>query len=132
MPADPSIPQADKDNGACGPEDAGAPTAQDLYQDPRLHADVGLPAIAIGVAVGGALVAALVGATGVGADWASRTIITLLTWEPRRIRLLARRHLAIALGVGAVGVVAQGVGLGLGRARGGHARHVGRVGGRRA
>lgn len=111
--ADPSIPQADKDNGACGPEDSG-PTAQDLYQDPRLRADVGLPAIAIGVAVGGALVAALVGATGVGADWSSRTIITLLTWEPRRIRLLGRRHLAIAIAVAAIGVVGQLVGLALG------------------
>ncbi|KQX61612.1 ABC transporter permease subunit [Angustibacter sp. Root456] len=111
--ADPSIPQADKENGACGPE-GGGPTAQDLYQDPRLRADVGLPAIAIGVAVGGALVAALIGATGVGADWSSRTIITLLTWEPRRIRLLARRHLAIALAVAAIGVVAQAIGLGLG------------------
>ncbi|MGN6301676.1 MAG: ABC transporter permease subunit [Angustibacter sp.] len=112
--ADPSIPQADKDNGACGREDDPAPTAQDLYQDPRLRADIGLPAIAIGVAVGGALVAALVGATGVGADWSSRTIITLLTWEPRRLRLLGRRHLAIALAVAVVGVVAQVVGLGLG------------------
>ncbi|MGN6610717.1 MAG: ABC transporter permease subunit [Angustibacter sp.] len=112
--ADPNIPQADKDAGACGSEDDAAPTAQDLYQDPRLRADVGLPAIAIGVAVGGALVAALVGATGVGADWSSRTIITLLTWEPRRIRLLARRHLAIALAVAAIGVVGQVVGLGLG------------------
>lgn len=112
--ADPSIPQADKDNGACGPAADQGPTADDLFHDPRLHADVALPAIAIGVAVAGALVAALVGATGVGADWSSRTIITLLTWEPRRLRLLGRRHLAIALAVAAVGVVAQALALGLG------------------
>lgn len=110
--ADPGISDADKQAGACGPADAVAADA--FFRDPRLRADVGLPVIAIGVAVGGTLVAALIGSTAVGADWSSRALITLLTWEPRRLRLLARRYAAIAITVGVVGVVAQGVALGLG------------------
>ena len=114
--ADPTVPQADKDAGVCGdPADADL-RAEDFFRDPRLRADVGLPAIAIGVAVGGALVAALVGATAVGADWSSRTIITLLTWEPRRLRLLGRRYVAVAVVAAALGVLAQLVGLGAGAA----------------
>lgn len=110
--ADPNIPQADKDAGACGP--AGPTPVEPFFRDPRLRADVGLPLIAIGVAVGGALLAALIGATGVGADWSSRAMITLLTWEPRRLRLLGTRFAAIALFVGVLGVAVQALGLGLG------------------
>jgi ABC-2 type transport system permease protein len=38
-----------------------------------------------------ALAAWLIGAVLVGGDWASGTMSTLLTWEPRRIRLLAAK-----------------------------------------
>lgn len=107
---DPGMPQADKDAGACS---AGG-TAADFYQDPRFFADQGLPTIALGVGVAGALVMALIGATAVGADWSSRAIITLITWEPRRLRLIGTRLAAIGI-VGAVlGVVAQALALGLG------------------
>ncbi|HKG49025.1 MAG TPA: hypothetical protein VKB14_01150, partial [Actinomycetales bacterium] len=105
---DPSIPEADKDIACSGP------TADDLFQDPRFVAERGLPEIAISVAVTGALVAALVGATAVGADWSSRAMITLLTWEPRRLRLLGTRLAAVALVCAAAGVVAQLLALGLG------------------
>jgi hypothetical protein len=107
--ADPNIPDVDKQAGACGPE-PGEPQA--FFRDPRLRADVGLPGIAIGVAVGGALMAALIGATAVGADWSSRALITLLTWEPRRLRLLGRRYAAVAAVVAVLGVVFQAIGLG--------------------
>ena len=108
---DPSIPEAEKET-ACNP--GGAPTAEDFFQDPRFLAERGLPEVAIGVAVVGALVTALVGATAVGADWSSRAVITLLTWEPRRLRLLGTRLVAVALVCAAAGVVAQLVALGLG------------------
>lgn len=112
--ADPSIPDADKQAGACGPPNAQPATVNDFYRDPRLRADVGLPAIALGVAVGTALVGALVGATAVGADWSSRALLTLITWEPRRLRLLAARFTAIAAFTAVVAVVAQAAGFALG------------------
>jgi hypothetical protein len=105
---DPSIPEDDKDVACSGP------TVDDLFVDPRFVAVRGLPEIAIGVSIVGALVTALVGATAVGADWSSRAVITLLTWEPRRLRLLGTRLAAVALVCAAAGVVAQLLALGLG------------------
>jgi ABC-2 type transport system permease protein len=106
--------QPPPDTGVAGCEFGDPPTAEDFFRDPRFFADAGLPMVAIGIGIGGALVAILIGATAVGADWASRTILTLLTWEPRRLRFLGSRLAAVALGTAAVGVVAQALGLGLG------------------
>jgi len=108
---DPSIPQVDKDNGACG---SGTLTEDVFFSDPRFRADRDLPVVAIGVGIGGALLASLLAATATGADWSSRSIITLFTWEPRRLRLLGTRLLAIAVYVAAFGAAAQALALGLG------------------
>lgn len=108
--SDPSMPQADKDAGACAP---WQPTADDFFSDPRFVAQDGLPMVALGIGVAGALLAALLAATATGADWSSRSIITLLAWEPRRLRFLAMRMLAIAIFVAVVGVLAQALALGL-------------------
>jgi ABC-2 type transport system permease protein len=102
------------DTGIEGCDFGDPPTAEDFFRDPRFFADAGLPAVAMGVGVGGALVAILIGATAVGADWSSRTILTLLTWEPRRLRFLGTRLAALALGTAALGVLTQALGLGLG------------------
>lgn len=111
---DPTIPDADKQAGACGPSTAEPMPAEQFFQDPRLRADVGLPSIAIGVAAVGALVAGLIGATAVGADWSSRALLTLLTWEPRRLRLLGTRFAATAVVAAVIGLVAQAIGFGFG------------------
>jgi hypothetical protein len=109
--SDPGLPQSEKDDGAC---DMGTLTEDLFFVDPRFKADPGLPMVAIGIGVGGALLAALLAATGAGADWSSRSIITLLTWEPRRLRFLGTRLAAIAIFTAVVGVAAQVLGLGLG------------------
>jgi hypothetical protein len=108
---DPGIPQTEKDAGAC---DYGTVTEDVFFTDPRFTADQGLPMLAIGVGVGGALLAALLAATATGADWSSRSIITLLSWHPRRARFFATRLLAICTYVAGIGVVAQALALGLG------------------
>jgi ABC-2 type transport system permease protein len=108
---DPGIPQSEKDNGAC---DYGTVTEDVFFTDPRFRADQGLPMLAIGVGVGGALLASLLAATATGADWSSRSIVTLLSWHPRRIRFFGTRLLAICLYVAGIGVVAQALALGLG------------------
>lgn len=110
--ADPTVSAAQKDV-VCGQADPTL-TAAAFYQDPRLRADQGLPGLAIGVGVAGALLMSLVAATAVGADWSSRAIITLLTWQPRRLRFLATRLGAIAIAAAVVGAVAQALALGLG------------------
>ena len=57
----------------------------------------------------GVVLAGVLGATFVGAEWHTGSMATTLTWEPRRIRLWAGKALA-----GAVDIVAQRV-LGLPR-----------------
>ena len=47
-----------------------------------------------------------------GADWSAGTMTTLLTWEPRRIRVLLIRALVVALVVALVTLFLQGVLLG--------------------
>ena len=44
-----------------------------------------------------------------GADWSAGTMTTLLTWEPRRIRVLLIRALVVALLVAVVTLLLQGV-----------------------
>jgi hypothetical protein len=108
---DPGIPEAEKANGAC---DYGTVTEEVFFTDPRFTATEGLPMLAIGVGVGGALLAALVAATAAGADWSSRSIVTLLSWHPRRARFFSTRMIAICAYVAAIGVAAQTLALGLG------------------
>lgn len=49
----------------------------------------------------------LIGSSHVGAEWASRGVTNLLFWEPRRMRVLAAKFLAVggALFVGSLGVL---------------------------
>ena len=54
-----------------------------------------------------ALLGALLGASLGGADWTNNTMTTLLTWEPRRIRVFLTRALVVALVVGVVTVLLQ-------------------------
>lgn len=56
------------------------------YRDvPWILASFGVPLLAL---------AWLIGATSVGAEWHNRTMTTMLTWEPRRVRVLAAKALA--------------------------------------
>lgn len=43
------------------------------------------------------MLAVILGATLVGADWSAGSMATLLTWEPRRVRVFVIRAIAIAL-----------------------------------
>ena len=69
---------------------------QEFVPDPRFNyafmgeivVSVGIPFIMLGW---------LVGASFVGADWHNRTLTSTLTWEPRRIRLLSTKTLALSI-----------------------------------
>ncbi|MDQ5875019.1 MAG: ABC transporter permease [Actinomycetota bacterium] len=71
--------------------------------DPRFQY-VDLQPILLGTSPLLAILCLLLGASFVGAEWQKGTITTALTWEPRRVRLLATKFAAIAL-VGAAFVV---------------------------
>ncbi len=68
---------------------------EDYYRDPRLLGRQALPDGARAVAVGVAILAFLVGASFVGADWHHGTMQALLFWEPRRPRVLLAKALAL-------------------------------------
>lgn len=110
---DPAIPD-DQREMMCGPPPDESMSPDSFFTDPRLRADQGLPQLAVGVTVVGGVLLALIGATATGADWSSRTMVSLLTWQPRRLRFLGTRLGAIALLAAVAGVLAQVLALGLG------------------
>ncbi|MGI8665589.1 MAG: hypothetical protein ACR2N4_06110 [Jatrophihabitans sp.] len=87
------------------------PTAQDFPPDQFLRSRPFEPrqvsdyALAIGVAV--ALIGFAVGATFIGAEWSTKNLVSWLFWEPRRLRLMAAKLLALLSVALAVAVLAQ-------------------------
>jgi ABC-2 type transport system permease protein len=67
-----------------------------------------LPVVLVGIGTFVILLAAWLGASLAGADWSSNTMTTLLTWEPRRTRVLVTRAVVVAVVVGVVIVFLQG------------------------
>jgi ABC-2 type transport system permease protein len=73
----------------------------------------GLPDIISGASILLILGAMLVGASLVGAEWHAGTMTTLLTWEPRRARVLAAKTIAAAVVTFVLGLVLLGILVGL-------------------
>jgi ABC-type transport system involved in multi-copper enzyme maturation permease subunit len=67
----------------------------------------------MGFAAAAAVLAFLVGATWIGAEWSSRGLVALLFWEPRRYKVIATK-IGVLIGAAAVfGVLAQAAWLGM-------------------
>jgi ABC-2 type transport system permease protein len=66
-----------------------------------------LPEVLLGISTFVVLLAAWLGASLGGADWTNNTMTTLLTWEPRRIRVLLTRAFVVAAVVAALMVFLQ-------------------------
>ncbi len=54
-----------------------------------------------------AVLAALVGATWIGAEWSTRSLVALLFWVPRRMQVMAAKLLVLVGAAALIGVVAQ-------------------------
>ena len=63
-------------------------------EDRRFHL-LRFPRIVEGLIFPSAIFALIIGATIIGAEWGAGTIPTLLTWEPRRVRVLFAKVLAV-------------------------------------
>ncbi|MEP6758160.1 MAG: ABC transporter permease subunit [Actinomycetota bacterium] len=68
-----------------------------------------LPEILQGISTFVILLGALLGASLGGADWTNNTFTTLLTWEPRRIKVLLTRALVVVLVAFAVTIALQAI-----------------------
>jgi ABC-2 type transport system permease protein len=74
--------------------------------DPRFRLR-GLKGILQGTTAPLVIVGWLIGASMIGADWQTRTLTTLLTWEPRRLRVLLVKVLACLIVAAAFTLLAQ-------------------------
>jgi ABC-2 type transport system permease protein len=74
--------------------------------DRRLHYEH-LPEILVGTSGFAIILGWLLGASMVGAEWHTGTMATLLTWEPRRVRVLVAKLVAASVLVFVLAVVLQ-------------------------
>jgi hypothetical protein len=107
--ADPGIPDDTSPEEWCGPapsaENFGGPEAF-LDKAPFDLGDAGTGG-ALGVAALAAALAVAMGATWIGAEWSTRTIVALLFWVPRRLQVMGAK-LVVLIGAAALfGVLAQ-------------------------
>jgi hypothetical protein len=66
-----------------------------------------LPAILKGTSFILIVIGLVIGASSVGADWQQGTMATLLTWEPRRVRVFVVRAVTVAVVVAALAIALQ-------------------------
>jgi ABC-type transport system involved in multi-copper enzyme maturation permease subunit len=78
-----------------------------LVRADRSYELTGLRGVLGGTTVPFVLMAWLLGSSSIGAEWRAGTVVTQLTWEPRRIRLIVAKATAAALVCMALFVVLQ-------------------------
>ncbi len=82
----------------CGPQATAESFPVEEFLDKRPFVLAGdLPSGAVAVAVAVAALAFVIGATYVGAEWSSRSMVALLFWEPRRLKVM-RVKLGVLVG----------------------------------
>lgn len=96
-------------NSPCKP-----PTAADFYTDPRWSFAGNGQSLVGGAVLSVGLLGLLIGATVIGAEWSAGTFTALLSWEPRRLRVLAAKMAAAVTVMAAAGALAVAVNLGAG------------------
>jgi hypothetical protein len=106
--AEADIPPGTDPDQFCGPEQDRDDYELAWYLDeaPFDLAAAG-PTGALAFAGIGAVVAALIGATWIGAEWSTRSLVALLFWVPRRMQVMAAKLVVLTGAAALLGVVAQ-------------------------
>ncbi|GAB3360649.1 ABC transporter permease subunit [Modestobacter lapidis] len=105
---DPARPAEISGDDWCGPAQTVADLrAADFLDPPAFSLAAAGVEGAIAVGVLSAMLAFLLGATFVGAEWSSRSIVAQLFWEPRRARVMGAKLLVAAAASVVLGVLAQ-------------------------
>ncbi len=73
-----------------------------------------LPSFSIGIGVMVACFCFLMGATWIGAEWSQKTLMALLFWEPRRLKVFLTKITVLVAGLALVAAAAQAVMVGAG------------------
>ena len=87
-----------------------AKTLGDYTQDLQIKPfdiNIAMPLLAQLVGVVVAAITFVAGASAIGSDWSTRTIVTIFTWEPRRTRVLSAKAGAISIFAVALALAAQ-------------------------
>ena len=105
---DAPVPAGASPEDVCGTPMTAADFSVSDFLDPEPFslADLGTGG-AMATAVACSALAFLVGATFVGAEWSSRSMVSLLFWEPRRGRVLGAKALVVAGASVVLGVIGQ-------------------------
>jgi ABC-2 type transport system permease protein len=107
---DPNRPSDVPVEEACGPEPSGSDfRLEDFIDNPPFRLATQLPDGAVAIGVMSAMLAFLIGATYVGAEWSSKSMVALLFWEPRRLKVMAVKLGVTAASAAVLGVLAQAV-----------------------
>jgi len=105
---DPNLPEGVPTDQLCGPALTAGELRQEDYLDKQpfvLAAELPNGAVAVAAAV--AALAYVLGATSIGAEWSSRSMVALLFWESRRYRVMGAKLAVLAVAVTGLAVVAQ-------------------------
>ena len=105
---DPSLPTDVPREQFCGqPVTAADIPLEQFLADPPFSFAENAEAGALGFAAAAAVLAFLVGATWIGAEWSTRSIVALLFWRPRRYSVMAAKLTVLAVAAALFGVLAQ-------------------------
>lgn len=108
--ADPNRPADLPDDQVCGPvASADSYRVEDFLDSRPFVLATRLPEVALPVAAATAALAFLIGATYIGAEWSSRSIVALLFWEPRRVRVMAVKLAVLTAAAALLGVLTQAI-----------------------
>jgi hypothetical protein len=112
--SDPQRPQGVPVEQACGEPVRAADIAPAAFlsHPPFSFADSARNG-AMGFGAVASLIAFVAGATWIGAEWSTRSLVALLFWEPRRWRVMAAKTGVLLAGVTVLGVLAQAAWLGM-------------------
>ncbi|MGY1603618.1 hypothetical protein [Geodermatophilus sp. SYSU D00815] len=106
--ADPGLPDDVPPEQVCGPPITADDLPLGMFLDEAPFSFVAeARGGALGFAAAAAVLAFLLGATWIGAEWSTRSIVALLFWEPRRYRVMGVKLGVLAVGGAALGAVAQ-------------------------
>jgi len=104
---DPNRPAAVPVEEFCGPPPEESLAATDFLEPPPFLLAEQLDEGALALGVVSAMLAFLVGATYVGAEWSSKSMVALLFWEPRRLRVMGVKLGVTAAAAAVLAVVVQ-------------------------
>lgn len=104
-----TVPAGEDPANFCPPEmtpsDMGGP--ENFIDHSPFTMNSELPAFSLGMAVLVACLCFLIGATAIGAEWTQKSLMALLFWEPRRLRVFATKVGVLVAAVAALAAVSQ-------------------------